>query len=222
MTAEEIVETRDAYFEMRADGRPVEIAAAVSGIDVTVAHRWEQQEAQRKERIAKAANRTAERLMRAAKAADAAAIRAIRDQLDPERLFATALALAVKAIGGAADCECGHLDLFHNLSAKGERTGCSWHEGPANTPCGCKRFTEAAQPPSTSRYERVGTDGPGSERTAADVERRVAEFARLRAAGYSAVAASRQMKISARTGVRYEERLKARADAEPELARGAA
>lgn len=40
--------------------------------------------------------------------------------------------------------KCSHLDVFHSLSGKGERTGCSWHEGSDNRACRCKRFEEAS------------------------------------------------------------------------------
>lgn len=38
-------------------------------------------------------------------------------------------------------CTCTHLELSHDLNAKGVRTFC-WHiEGPRGVRCECKRFT---------------------------------------------------------------------------------
>lgn len=41
-------------------------------------------------------------------------------------------------------CRCRHLDVFHNLNARSERTVCSWHVGRLCTPCGCRRFEAAS------------------------------------------------------------------------------
>lgn len=215
-----ISEAQDAFLQMRTDGQPLPVAAVIAGADEEEARRWEELEAGRRERLINAATRTADRLVEALRIADHAAIRRLLSDLDDERKDAALLVFASRQAGVVGECRCGHLDLFHNLSGKGERTDCSWHEGPQGAPCGCKRFIAPSEsPPEETRrgtYERVGYDGPGSERTTQDVERRHQEFARLRAAGMSTVAAARQMGISSRTGARYEGQRQRRA------ARGAA
>ena len=45
-------------------------------------------------------------------------------------------------------CACGHLDVLHNLSSSGRRTGCSISTGPHATPCGCRAYE---QPDDTQR-----------------------------------------------------------------------
>lgn len=41
----------------------------------------------------------------------------------------------------APRCQCGHLDVQHDLAKDNEtRTACSHSEGPKATPCGCRRF----------------------------------------------------------------------------------
>jgi hypothetical protein len=41
-----------------------------------------------------------------------------------------------------AYCTCGHLELSHDLNAKGVRTACFHIDGPKGTHCPCKVFTE--------------------------------------------------------------------------------
>jgi hypothetical protein len=38
-------------------------------------------------------------------------------------------------------CTCGHLELSHDLNAKGVRTACFHIDGPAGDHCPCKVFT---------------------------------------------------------------------------------
>lgn len=45
-------------------------------------------------------------------------------------------------------CTCQHLDVFHNLTASGRRTGCSVSTGPTADHCGCRSFTPLTQEPS--------------------------------------------------------------------------
>lgn len=42
-------------------------------------------------------------------------------------------------------CKCGHGLVFHNLSAKSERTACSTSTGPDAVPCRCRRYAAAEE-----------------------------------------------------------------------------
>ncbi len=51
---------------------------------------------------------------------------------------------------------CGHLDVLHNLSSTGRRTGCSISDGPRATPCGCTAYEQpdgARRKPDPPRTE---------------------------------------------------------------------
>jgi hypothetical protein len=140
----QIAESRRVYLALREDGQSVEEAAKASGISVASAVRWEENIAQRRERLGMAADRTAGKLIAAANRGDARAVAAVMEPLDLERTRAVAVAAAVRAVGGAHECLCGHLDLFHRISdSSGERTGCDWNEPAAGGLCDCKRFKEA-------------------------------------------------------------------------------
>lgn len=56
-------------------------------------------------------------------------------------------------------CACGHLELSHDLNAKGVRTACFHIDGPRGVHCGCTHFNDSKPweitPPTT------GTSGPG-------------------------------------------------------------
>lgn len=41
---------------------------------------------------------------------------------------------------GPARCECGHLELCHDISKAGARTKCLSSHGPDGTPCECGKY----------------------------------------------------------------------------------
>lgn len=42
----------------------------------------------------------------------------------------------------SAGCQCGHVEACHDISRAGLRIGCTAHDGPVSTPCGCRQYEE--------------------------------------------------------------------------------
>lgn len=62
------------------------------------------------------------------------------------RLPRAAFTAAGETTNPGQPCQCGHLDVFHDISkTTRQRTACSVSSGPKATPCGCRRFVAAAE-----------------------------------------------------------------------------
>lgn len=58
-----------------------------------------------------------------------------------------ALTAAGETTNPGRPCQCGHLDVLHDISKQSkQRTACSVSSGPKATPCGCRRYTAATEP----------------------------------------------------------------------------
>ena len=60
---------------------------------------------------------------------------------------------------GPPRCECGHLELCHNISKAGARTKCLSSHGPDGTPCECGKYKQKKTRMSAEESPEKGLEG---------------------------------------------------------------